>query len=256
MTRYRNLLLAPVTAAAMCFAGTASAAVIGDSWDFGTDPGKDNLSDFTVTGTGSLQPDAARLQTSSTSFTTIQALTQFTDLGNGANQDFVIQSTFTPVQSLWSQDFERVGLVGLADAATGHSTGIAAVLHRGTSNSPVLLFRDGINGTTRTSQAWTGNFGNGETYTASLKGTYSGTDVTLAFTLTDSDSHSQTLTETFTVASRDGQYFGFGARGNAFAPTSSDLIVDFDTFAVIPEPASLALMGLGGLLMLGRRSKA
>ncbi|MEX2382664.1 MAG: PEP-CTERM sorting domain-containing protein [Opitutales bacterium] len=241
---------------AFAFAGQlAVASVIPMSWDFGSDTGKDDLTDFTVTGTSSLQADAARLSRSSTSFGTIQALTQFTDLGSGANKNFEIQSVFTPVQSLWSQDFERVGLVGLASSGTSDSSGIAAVLHRGSGNSPVLLFRDGINGGSNTSQAWTGNFATGETYMASLKGTYSGANVTLDFTLTDSDSHSQTLSETFTVASRDGQYFGFGARGNATG--AGDLQIDYDTFSVIPEPGTLALLGIAGLSLVafGRRRK-
>jgi hypothetical protein len=52
---------------------------------------------------------------------------------------------------------------------------------------------------------------------------------------------------------RSGQYFGYRTALNAVNGTAS-INVDYDEFSVVPEPASLGLMAMGGLL-LGRRRR-
>ncbi|MCC5848550.1 MAG: PEP-CTERM sorting domain-containing protein [Verrucomicrobia bacterium] len=225
------------------------AAIIPASWDFGIGDDKDNLSDFTTTGTTSLQPDAARLSISShPDFVNSLAQTQITDLGNGQNKNFEINLTFTPVQNVFSADFERIGILALSESATSVTSGIAALFHRGGSNTSYQLrFRHGLDtSTTLATQTWTGLTSMGSVFDATLKATYSGANVTFDFTLTDANNHSQTLTETFVAASYDGQFFGYGMRGNA---TGGTMIADFDTFAVIPEPGTLVLVGLSGLAL-------
>lgn len=237
-------ILLAVSLAALGLCHSVSAAV-SLSYDFGSDPGKDDLSDFTTTGTWTLQPDAASFSKTG-SFGTRQALTQVTELGNSQSVDFTIQSVFTPTAGSYSQDFERIGIVALADSGTSDTTGIAAVLHRNSGNQPILLLRSGINGSAIVSQAWTGTFAASTTYTAQLTGTYSGSDLNLAFTLTDPSNHSQTLNHTVALAGADGQFFGLGGRGGTFG-------ADFDTFSVVPEPSMALLGGLGVLGLLRRR---
>ena len=228
------------------------AATIPVSWDFGDDAGKDNLNDFTISGTGttSLQADAARLTISShPDFENLMAQTQIADLGNGQNRNFTINMTFSSVENVLSENFERIGLLAFSDSASSDNTGIAALLHRGgSSTSFQLRLREGLVGGTDVQQDWTGAVSAGTIFDATLKATYSGPDVIVDFTLRDSNNHSQTLSETFAAASRDGQFFGFGMRGNG-GGSGQNMIADFDSFAVIPEPGTLVLLGLSGFAL-------
>ncbi|MEX2606121.1 MAG: hypothetical protein WD708_02150 [Kiritimatiellia bacterium] len=63
------------------------------SWDFGTDPGKDNLDDFTVitSGTVSLTADNVQFQSSDRQNRGIR--TEVSDLALANKQDFTMQAT-------------------------------------------------------------------------------------------------------------------------------------------------------------------
>lgn len=88
-----------------------------------------------------------------------------------------------------------------------------------------------------------------------------GTDIEVDFTLTN-QSYSQTISATVAAASYSGEYFGLSSRGRVLKTTvgvnDAPFIYDAESFSVtaVPEPTSLALLGLGGLAVLGRRRQA
>jgi hypothetical protein len=88
-------------------------------------------------------------------------------------------------------------------------------------------------------------------YDMTVVGTYNPSgDLILSFTVTNTSTPTQTLTLTTDplTSPLDGQHFGYRQRVR-----NADVNVDFNEFALIPEPASLGLLGLGGLMMLRRR---
>lgn len=86
-------------------------------------------------------------------------------------------------------------------------------------------------------------------------GTYSGNDLTLDFTASFFDGTS-TVTKTFSntfvnaATTFTGTGFGVGAR------IGDNNVWSVDKLSIIPEPASLALLGLGSVLMMVRPRKA
>jgi hypothetical protein len=99
-----------------------------------------------------------------------------------------------------------------------------------------------------------------DTYTLTLTGVYSGTDLNLTFTV-DNGTTSQSIAAT--LSSTDladmGDYFGFRDRTSNTSGTASALSVDYDYLTIsVPEPSTFAalagLMALGAVMVRRRRA--
>jgi len=255
MTRYRHLCTALAAAGALTLAAHAPAAMLGDSWDFGTDTGKDDLSDFTVNGGADvgLTADAATFKKDG-DLGNRSIQTTVAELAASGKENFTITTSYAPNHEA-ANNFDRFGIVMFSEALTSHTTGIAAVLLNGSDSNIDLVFRTGIAGSSIVSKAdWVTRAAlNGNApVDLTVVGTYSGNDLMLDFTASFFDGTnivSENLQHTVTNVAFTGTGFGVGGR------IGGDNVWSVDTLAIVPEPASLALMGLGGLLMLGHQRK-
>ncbi|MEM8550396.1 MAG: PEP-CTERM sorting domain-containing protein, partial [Verrucomicrobiota bacterium] len=105
----------------------------------------------------------------------------------------------------------------------------------------------------------------GGTITMSATFSFTGTDLNIDASLTDAGGVTTIGTTTVTADDFQSDYFGFVSayRARNFDgdpdPTGADrdnpLILDYESFSLtaVPEPSSLALVGLGGLCFLRRR---
>jgi hypothetical protein len=187
---------------------------------------------------------------------------EFSDLGGVSPSDFQSTLTFT-VTEVDPENFTRFGMLVLADSASASNledTGIYAELIFLSNGDIDLGLRTGITGTRFADATWSGDTRatiQGRTITMNLSGTYSGGDLLLDLTASDDNSYSLSLpTETVAASSYSGSYFGMGARLAGDGNGTSNMIIDNQSFAVIPEPGTLALVGiaLGSLLLFRRKS--
>jgi len=99
---------------------------------------------------------------------------------------------------------------------------------------------------------------NGTTYTLRLSGTYAGTPGSSALTMTLGvyDAAGTTLIGSSVVGTDAAPLSGanFGYRIN-YNDGGKSYNVSFDNLQVVPEPASMSLLGLAGLIALRRRSR-
>lgn len=158
----------------------------------------------------------------------------------------------------------------LADSAsTGdiEQTGVTAEFIFLSDGAIDMGLRVGTLGTRFASATWNGDTREtveGRTVTFDLSGSYIGDDLFLDFSATDSNNHSQFLPttmvsandETFSEGIPEGTWFGMSSRMGALRTENTDMIVDFDTFAVIPEPGTLVMVGIAmASLLFFRRKK-
>ncbi len=240
----------------------ARAAVVTPAdWKFGSDPGRDNLSDFTLTGDPTLwelQPTAGRIVHWDHFGDARQATVEVTDLGGASNKNFVVKAE-VKVDVNSNRDWVRFGVLALASGATSYTTGLGAVLTLNDTNGFVLQLRNGFQGTTIGSGTWNGLTRNqleGATLSFQMTGTYSGSDLLVDVSVTDDVTNvtSTIATQTLSAASYAGQWFGFGGRlsRNVSDPVIP-MVLDYGSFEVIPEPASVGLLAGGLALVLHRR---
>lgn len=249
----RFVFAAAVTAVASMF-GTmvnqSSAAVVFPSaWDFGTDPGKDNISDFTTakgSATVGWSLDSDLLNYSSAggndSRNSGTATAEFTGLG--AASSFTITATATGNTGSggkWSSlDLLALG-TSAATVQNHRDITFNGIRVRLGSKGNMSIY--GTSPTALASTSWSG--GQSGTYELTLTGTSVGADLQLDFTVTQGAT-TKTLSHTIVGNTFTGNWAGFGGYGDQSS-------FSYDSFSLVPEPASLALVSLGTLLMLPRR---
>ncbi len=269
--------LATALAAGSLFAGSASAATVNNAFTFADmtiDPASDVWSDGGGTSIGMSRPNVgntapAPIQSALTAVTDFTAGLDFTVTGSFAitNNDLGSSSTTTNRQSLFA--------VTLFGDTSNNETGVFASLNiaEGRSNYDGGQRLGVGTNVPRASLSYVGDFaGNGTaetgetfltgsnasldkdatpTYFFNISVSYdTATQVDISFLLSDGiNSNTLTITNADITGLENNNVFGVltSQRNRSLEGTFSNITVN-----QIPEPASLALMGLGGLMMLGR----
>lgn len=227
--------------------------------DFSTDPAGvfTSSTNYNGAGTGSIGWDSGTETYNSTlndigeygQVNTNWATVSASNL-DGASGNFFLSSDFQVVSSSDAGGGAAVGL-GVSNAVNfpiysgaNYYYGSIQVLDTlGSTQGQLNIYQsDGTTGTSVVTPLIFAGFSAGTTYTMSLAGTYSGSDLTLTFMVTDgitSQSVSGTVTNTFTGLTN----FGYQ---HVIANAVNDTVA-FDNFSLsaVPEPSAFALFAAG-----------
>ena len=174
--------------------------------------------------------------------------------------------TFTGVMNWvggYADDNNRTGLLLFADdsAVAGDAEGLSLQWNIDTGSNLVAI-RSGLNGTELNTAAKNGISGAGvfgNTFTYSGNVTFTGGNIDVAFTLSDPDNTTTSVSTTVLAADYPGEFFGFGSRNRTRNDTDPSQVLSFDTLevAVIPEPSSgfFLLGSLAFWTVLGSRRR-
>lgn len=148
----------------------------------------------------------------------------------------------------------NIGLIALAQQA--NSLGFVADVN----NTSMRILALGPN-TSIATGTFTGTALNtvsalGLTYTATLSGSYSGSTLTLTYSLSDG-TNTQSISGTASGLTLTANNFYFGVRNN-YATSGDTLAIRYSSIAIVPEPSTAALLGACGLgtMLFFRRRKA
>lgn len=188
-------------------------------------------------------------------------------LDTSDGQSYTIEGTVT-LTAGYGDDNNRIGLLLFNDNATQTSDGGGGLwlrLHADSNSSGGIGIADGIAGTvlqgitpaSNLSGSYSGDSWIGTTVTFKGDIEYTAGNINVDFTFTDQDNISDTVSTTVSAASYTGTHFGFTSkwrqRGDDGSARNAPAAFDYKSFSIVPEPSSLALLGLGGLCVLRRR---
>jgi hypothetical protein len=256
MVRQGSILVLAV--AVVLVLATAQAPAVGASFTFGSN--NDGDGGFTTdkqNGSWSVEPEALQFEHAYGSPANASALKQLSvDTTPGNTYEVSLETT---VVNNGNGNSNRYGVVLFGDDTSCTSTVPVTVIfsynHYDNPASRSLRIRTGgIHGTSQADVGWTGLGGHdadGVTYTLTGTIAYVGTDIELAFQVTDGTTTSDTVTYSVPAASYTGEYLGIGSRAEdlaRFDHKSFSLVLQQST--VIPEPLTACAV-LGGLLGIG-----
>ena len=257
---------------------TAHVAVVPVSFDLGSDPGKTTFQDAgfitAIPGNNSTITNVANGTrfSSSSNDRNLGMVRTFDGLGDGARNNFSINtSIYLDNFASFRPDLRHAAIVLFSpgtsegDYITGDTGNSLAISLRSSDSGDegTLYLGEGVRtGSPFATTTWDNVAGNDDPiarfdrFTFNVDVTFSGVDdmlVTATMTRTGGAGigQSATVSHLFNNASDyiGGEYFGFGFRGGNSTRT------DLESFAVIPEPGTLVLVGiaLGSLLLFRRR---
>ena len=240
----------------------AAAVPMPVAWDFGTDPGKDDTTGFSLSGGSSrwnLQANSLEGK-GGTSNTNEGATIQIDNLGTIFTEFEIATELSRPNV----QFFDRFGILALGTGSGAiNANSIAAVIGNNENSNQgndvrLQLRSGGVAGTVLSEVAWAG--ASGGVFSLLLQGEQDGPgNWDLMFTVTDANGHFQTIsTDDF---ASNGQWVGMGLRGRDIRPAQFFNFSVTEPVAepvppVVPEPATLALAASGLLVLVRRRRQA
>ncbi|MEX0744087.1 MAG: PEP-CTERM sorting domain-containing protein [Phycisphaeraceae bacterium] len=262
-------LLAPGAAALMIAAGTGPAWAVtmpysedfndGTASDFDDSPGSGTSNGTWSVGHNATFGSDAYNYTINSSGTgrSLVSVDGAPESGFVLTTDFVINSAPTGSDGFWTAaaGYYLFGSGGSTETAGSY---IVDVQYANPTTNTGDQARMRIHDLGGSGSLAVGDFGDGSVldvgtiYTMTVTGDYDGVNLDLSFTLTDGTT-TTTISGTDTSPSLADNVVLRHFAGGSLNSTN----VSYDNFNIaVPEPASLALFGLGGLLMFARRRRA
>jgi hypothetical protein len=207
-----------------------------------------------------------------TNSTSVEASATSLEIANAAGQPFVLQTKFTVTSAGTVNNVAQTlgfGLFGAnaafggtnvssayyladfeyANGTSGVSEGKLRILSLG-DTAGFTAIQDGLADANVADEKLSVELNT--TYILRLVGTYAGSTLNMSLALFDETGTTQIGTSAIAsdTSPLTGTYFGYRNRHSIGGGTLS---IDFDDYSLVPEPASLAVAGLGGLMLIRRR---